>query len=60
MFRTTKAVFLDKDGLLHMDHPCRRLSEGHVEWFPETIKGLRLLYLAGYALICTDHSHSGG
>lgn len=51
MARTTKAAFLDKDGLLSSDGPCRRLREGHVEWSAETIEGLRLLYLAGYALI---------
>jgi len=51
MVRTTKAAFLDKDSLLNRDHSCRRLSAGQVEWFPETIEGLRLLYLAGYALI---------
>ena len=50
MARTTKAVFLDKDGLLNMNHPCR-LREGLGEWLPDTIEGLRLLYLAGYALI---------
>lgn len=51
MARNTKAAFLDKDGLLNMNHSCRRLGEGQVEWSPETIEGLRLLYLAGYALI---------
>lgn len=51
MARTTKAAFFAKDGLLNMDRPCRRLSEGHVEWSRDTIEGLRLLYLAGYALI---------
>lgn len=50
MARTTKAVFIDKDGLLNMNHPCR-LREGLGEWLPDTIEGLRLLYLAGYALI---------
>lgn len=51
MARTPKAAFFAKDGLLNMDRPCRRLSEGHVEWSRDTIEGLRLLYLAGYALI---------
>ncbi len=51
MPRNTKAAFLDKDGLLNMNHSSRRLREGQVEWSPETIEGLRLLYLAGYALI---------
>lgn len=50
MARTPKAVFLDKDGLLNMNHP-HRLSEGRCEWEPDTLEGLRLLYLAGYALI---------
>lgn len=50
MARTTKAVFLDKDVLLNLNHPCH-LNERLGEWLPETIEGLRLLYLAGYALI---------
>lgn len=50
MTQTTKATFFDKDALLNMNHPCH-LSEGLGEWLPDTIEGLRLLYLAGYALI---------
>lgn len=50
MARTPKAVFFDKDSLLNMNHPSR-LSEGRCEWERDTLEGLRLLYLAGYALI---------
>lgn len=54
MARTPKAVLFDKDALLNMNHPCR-LSEGRCEWEPGTLEGLRLLYLAGYALIVVTH-----
>lgn len=46
----TKAVFLDKHAMLNLKYPCN-LSVGHIEWLPDTVEGLRLLHLAGYALI---------
>jgi D-glycero-D-manno-heptose 1,7-bisphosphate phosphatase len=49
-----KSVFLDMHGMLNQNHP-HHSGEGHIEWFSDTIKGLRLLHLAGYALIVISH-----